>query len=445
MNFVLHPSFKLLFSILCFGLILTACSTTYIPTSHKAPASHVVTVDLQEGDTETSIQEQYGGDILVWGDDFAVLSLHSDDALHLQSELTSTFWGRARVERNKATFFATGEVGMNGSGLWANGSGLWANGSGLWAGGSGLWASGDDVWADSEFIMMPQNTSSWLQIGLDQAHDLAPHLGYGVKVAIIDSGLDLSHPAFVNSLAPQNEWLDLVDDDNYPQEEGFLGEGAYGHGTAVAGIVRQVAPSATILPIRVLDETGAGYLEDLIEAVNWARKKGADVINMSLGSPDYSYAVDQVIGDAALNGHLMVSSAGNMSSYHIVFPAMQASDWSTGFNRLSVTSVDRNDIRSSFASIGWSVELAAPGEYIYGPAPDMRMASWSGTSMAAPVASGAIALALAEQLKVDRDKVLQQLENTAENIYHISSNGNFRNALGKGRIDIENFLTQTIR
>ena len=421
-----------LFSLATLLVLLASCNSVNSPqVIRQAEATHVVTLELKEGDTKESIQTLYGGEILSWTDEYVVLRSSRKNGL---STAAST---DGAVEANDRTFSMLGEVGFNGSRVWAGGSRVWA-------GGSEAWAEGSRVWAGGEFTMMPENTEAWLQIGLDKAYQLAPNLGYGVKIAVIDTGIDLSHPALIEALAPQEEWLDIVDGDNYPQEEGVLGEGGYGHGTVVAGIIRQIAPAATILPIRVLDKDGMGYLSDVVEAISWAREQGADVINMSLGSTSYSFAVDITMSDAA-KALTMVSSSGNSGDNQVVFPAYKAPSWISGYNRLSVTSVDSNDIKSSFASYGSSVELAAPGEYIWGPAPELAMASWSGTSMAAPIAAGALALALGESFSVDRYRLLGKLQATAKPIDGLAGNIGLAGTLGTGRIDVAAFLNCLIK
>ena len=411
-------------------LVLAACSSTS-PVQDPEPISHVLTVELEPGDTEASITERFGGEIMVMGDDFAVLSFEGEQAI------STAGWSLGKVEKNAKDYKSSDiQVGMNASRAWASGSRAWASGSRAWASASRAWASG-------EFELMPENTASWKQIGLDQAYTLAPNLGYGVKVAIIDTGIDLNHPALIEALAPASEWKDYVDGDAIPQELGSLGKGAYGHGTNIAGIIRQIAPSATILPLRVLDETGSGYMADVISAIDWAIKMDADIINLSLGSSKYSLAADYVIAKAAKAGILVVASTGNSGDEKVMFPAYRSvsvTNLPKSYNRLSVSSVGLTDIKSPFATYGYTVELVAPGENIYGPAPEMMMAAWSGTSMAAPVAAGALALALGETLSIERDSLVDTLIATATDIYSINENASFKAKLGHGRINLVNFL-----
>ena len=291
---------------------------------------------------------------------------------------------------------------------------------------------------------MPENTTIWQQIRLEQGQKLTENLGYGVKVAVIDTGIDLKHPALKGALAPRNEWWDFYGDDALPQEEGAIGEGSYGHGTNVAGIVRQVAPRATILPLRVLGPEGDGNLTDVAAAIQWAVDQGAQVINLSLGSDKKSDAIEKVIDSAVSKGVLVVAATGNTGDTAVSYPARSAIKGKTASQRLSVTSVNPNDVKSDFATYSKEVELAAPGEDVFGPAPDEHMAAWSGTSMATPVASGTLALALAEELKVSQANLVESLKESASDLYSNDLNSAFEGQLGAGRLDVEAFLSQVM-
>ncbi len=417
-------------------VLLAACSTTTSPNVQTKPVSHVLTVELEPGDTEASVVERFGGKLMVMGDDFAILSFDGE------TSVSTAAWSDGKVEKNIKEFKSSDyEVGMNATRAWASGTRAWASGTRAWASATRAWASG-------EFELMPENTQSWKQIGLDKAYTLAPNLGYGVKVAIIDTGVDLSHPALNEALAPANEWKDFVDGDAIPQEVGSLGNGAYGHGTNIAGIVRQIAPSATILPIRILNADGVGYMADLVSAIDWAIQMKADIINLSLGSESYSLATDSVITKAAKAGILVVAATGNSGDEKVLFPAYRSvafAKFNAPYNRLSVSSVNLFDVKSDFATYGYTVELTAPGEAIFGPAPDMMMASWSGTSMSTPVAVGALALALGQPLKVDRSSLVDALIASSKDIYSVGTNASYSNKLGHGRIDLEAFLKTVMK
>lgn len=426
-------------------LLLAACNTAAIPEPQET-ITQVISVPLEAEDTRASIAAYYGAEVMVWTDEMAVIGLEN-------AELFTTGGRKNKlnqqiievVESNDEVFAAGGQMAtMNGSTAWANGSTAWANGSTAWANGSTAWANGSTAWANGEFMLIPANTAAWQQINLEQAQSVASNLGYGVVVAVIDTGVDLEHPAIIEGLAPASSWKDYVDNDATPQEKGVLGEGGYGHGTSVAGIIRQIAPAAQIMPLRVLNSDGSGNVSDIALALVWAVDHGADIINMSLGSQKRSKAVDAAINYATSRDVIVISSVGNSGTEKVVYPAKDAENKGDKLLRLSVTSVDSSDHKSDFASYHSSVEIAAPGEDIFGPAPEMRAASWSGTSMAAPVATGAITLALGENYSVPKKDLTDKLIGKSYDFYNNSMNETYKDLMGKGRIDVAAFLEDVL-
>jgi subtilisin family serine protease len=108
----------------------------------------------------------------------------------------------------------------------------------------------------------------------------------------------------------------------------------------------------------------------------------------------------------------------------------------TGWTRLSVTSIDSRDRKSSFANYGYNVEISAPGENIYGPAPELQAAAWTGTSMAAPVVSGMLALALAEDSDLKAYDIAKLVMLQSSDLYDHNDNKNYKYQLGSGRVDV---------
>ena len=342
------------------------------------------------------------------------------------------------LEPNRAVFSGSAQL------AWMNGMvSAWAGGSvSAWAGGSvSAWAGGMvSAWAGGSFVPVPQNTAKWQRLGLESAQRRASRLGEGVTVAVIDSGVDLQHPALQGGLDSAEMW-DYVGNDAVPQEQGTLGQGGYGHGTSVAGIVLQIAPRARVLPLRVLGQGGSGDVVDVAAAISRAVKAGADVINLSLGSDEVSVAVSSAIDAATARGVFVISSSGNTADQHITFPASQAYlDSTQGQFSLSVGSVDDLDLKSSFSTYGPALELVAPGEMVFGPVPESRQGAWSGTSMAAPMVSGALALALGERLGETPQMLTYRLKNRAVNITRQGQNVAYDELLGDGRLSIADFL-----
>lgn len=425
---------------------LSACNTVTPPAAQGGRADsleydYALNVDITPTDTTASLEAKYGGKVVLLEPamGYAVMGF---DGAQVEAQALS---GNLKFERNKGAFLGGGQMArMNGSvSAWAGGSvSAWAGGSvSAWAGGS------VSAWAGGNYTYIPQNTLTWKQIRLEQGQRFATNLGNGIRVAIIDTGIDLKHPAFTGAILETEMW-DFVGNDAIPQEEGTLGFGAYGHGTNVAGIVLQIAPRAKILPLRVLGADGSGDVTRVAAAINYAVSKGVQVINLSLGSENESSAVKSAINDATAKGVFVVSSSGNTGDQNVTFPASVAyEDKSAGPYSLSVGSVNSLDLKSVFSTYGTEkkpLEIVAPGETVYAPAPDNRMAAWSGTSMAAPMNSGALALALGQTLKVTRAELLEKMRVTAADIYNNSMNQAYKDMLGKGRLNIEQFLVDTI-
>ncbi|WP_407543059.1 S8 family serine peptidase (plasmid) [Deinococcus radiomollis] len=422
--------------------LLTACGSTPSSQAGDRPGQaaprydYLATVPLQIGDTATSVQSAVGGTVVAWdnsgcvsglaGSCQALVGMNSTSSLSAQS-LGNKLGRPVAVEANKDQFSGGGVLTSTMSGSLA----IWADGSLA-------------IWADGHYAPIPQNSNLWNTVHLQQAQGLAPHLGAGVTVAVIDTGLDLKHPAFAGSLTDPSTWIDYVGGDAVPQDEGTLGVGGYGHGTNVAGIILQIAPKAKIMPIRVLGPDGSGDVVNVANAITWAGAHGANVINLSLGSLSDSPAVRNAISAVLAKHVLVTSSAGNSNIATLTFPAANPLNVD---GLVSVGSVDSQDVKSAFSNYSQNLRIVAPGENVYAPAPGNMMAAWSGTSQAAPMAAGALALALGEPLKVPVSNLEGILQNSAFNIYTNPLNSRFANnqLLGNGRLDLSAFLAQSIQ
>jgi thermitase len=379
---------------------------------------HVVRVALEAGATPESVAARLAGEVLLWRPEsgFAVVAVHAHPPGLAPTE---------RVEPSRdalATPAATEAGGIK-----------------IWSGGHKIWSGGDGVGA-----IAADNAAVWGQIRLDEARALAPAAGAGVRVAVIDTGLDLSHPAFAGALANSADWYDFVDEDRVPDEPrgAAAADAGFGHGTAVAALVLQVAPRATLLPLRVLDSDGVGDLAALLRAVDHAVEHGAQVLNVSLGAGEDSDALRAVIDHAASYGVFVVASAGNAGDDRVTFPAAIDDDLTVG-----VGSVDAEDVKSAFSTFGSHLTMVAPGEALWSAHPDGAAAYWSGTSMAAPLVSGAIALALAELtsqgehgVSGDTSEVLYEaLLEALVDVDELEANRAYGDDLG-GRLDVAAFL-----
>lgn len=210
--------------------------------------------------------------------------------------------------------------------------------------------------------------------------------GKGVKVAVIDSGIDLNH-----------QDLDVAGGESFVSYTSSYHDDN-GHGTHVAGIIGAlnntfgtvgVAYDASVYAVKVLDSEGLGYLSDIITGINWAIENDMDMINLSLGSNQHSEALKYVVDKAYQHGILVVSSSGNfggsMSIDNVGYPARYESV-------IAVGAIDTNLNLADFSSTGKALEVVAPGVDILSTYSGNQYNKISGTSMAAPYVTGNLAL-----------------------------------------------------
>lgn len=237
--------------------------------------------------------------------------------------------------------------------------------------------------------------------------------GKGVVVAVIDTGADINHPALRDRLwhnpgeridgrdSDGNGFVDDVHGYNFAGNNATLynSEAEDFHGTHVAGLVAGaaheatgaagVAPGAELMILKFIDGE-AGRTSDAIRAIEYAVANGADVINASWGSSQPSNALRTVLASLEIP---FVVSAGNTGEPLETTPSYPAS-WGLP-NVISVSAVDHTGALASFSAYSRDlVDVAAPGVRIAGPYPGGRYATASGTSQAAPLVSGAVALVL---------------------------------------------------
>ncbi|MGQ4871095.1 MAG: S8 family serine peptidase [Candidatus Thorarchaeota archaeon] len=243
--------------------------------------------------------------------------------------------------------------------------------------------------------------------------------GSGVKVAILDTGIDYTHPDLDDVYAGG---YDFVDDDSDPKD-------GNGHGTHCAGIVAAedngegvigVAPHASIYAVRVLDNWGSGYTSDIIAGIDWAIDNGMDVISMSLGGGDYDQAFDDAVDRAYNAGIVVVAASGNDGKGTISYPA--AYD-----NAIAVGAIDSDHNLADFSNYGPEQEVVAPGVDIYSTMPTytVTLNYWfmggcsqnydrmSGTSMATPMVAGVVALILSANPDLTPPEVRDILHTTS--------------------------------
>jgi len=251
-----------------------------------------------------------------------------------------------------------------------------------------------------------------------------------VKVGIIDTGISNSHldlkvSGGVNTINSLKSW----NDDN-------------GHGSHVAGIVGAtdnkigvigVAPKVVELyAIKVLNSKGSGYLSDIIKGLDWAIKENIQVVNMSLGSSSGNDSFHEAIQNTKAKGITIVAAAGN-SSGAVSYPAAYE-------EVIAVSATDSSNYIADFSSRGSEVDLAAPGVSIYSTYKGTSYATLSGTSMAAPHATGVVALIINsnncdydKNLNCSLEEIQKKLQDSATDIGELGRDDNF----GYGLVNVE--------
>lgn len=232
------------------------------------------------------------------------------------------------------------------------------------------------------------------------------YTGKGVKVGIIDTGIDYTHEDLQVSggINIINGTADNMDDN--------------GHGTHVAGTVASInnglgvigtAPQAELYAIKVLDKNGSGSYSDVVAGIEWAIDNNLNIINMSLGGTFKSKTLEKVVDKAYDSGILLVAAAGNYGYARqgtITYPAAHNSV-------IAVGAVDQQNNRAYFSSVGRQLELMAPGVDILSTIPNNKYDSYNGTSMASPHTAGVAALVWEAKPELTNVQLRNSLNKTA--------------------------------
>jgi subtilisin len=207
--------------------------------------------------------------------------------------------------------------------------------------------------------------------------------GKGVKVAVLDSGIDFNHPDLA---ANYRGGVSFVTDESSPMDHNRHGTHCAGTiGAALNGVgVVGVAPAAYLYAVKVLSRSGAGNWSWLIAGLDWCIKNGIHIASMSLGGGGAPAAVRSMCDLAFARGVLLVAAAGN-SAGPVEHPARYGSV-------IAVSAIDTGNRLASFSCRGPEVELCAPGVDVLSTVPGGGYARLSGTSMACPHVAGAAAL-----------------------------------------------------
>ena len=310
---------------------------------------------------------------------------------------------------------------------------------GQWGGVSGADIGADEAW--DVVREAPDVIVAILDSGVRYTHeDLAANMWINPG-EIADNGIDDDGNGFVDDVHGINTVG--VDGERTPETEGDPMDDL-GHGTHVAGIVGAVGDNGLgisgvawkvkLMALKFLDSGGEGSDADAIECINYARENGARIINSSWGGLDFNPLLGDAIEEANEAGIFFVASAGNESSNNDDQPSYPASYAYP--NVVSVTATDKRDGFATFANYGETeVELAAPGVSIHSTyyTADDDYRALSGTSMAAPFVSGALALLVTRFPEESMATILNRLYSSTDTLESLARRCRVGGRLNLGR------------
>lgn len=258
-----------------------------------------------------------------------------------------------------------------------------------------------------------------------------------VVVAVIDSGVDLTHPD-LDDVAVQDPRNVVWNNADVTDE---VGHGTWVAGTIVAETdndigVAGIAPGVTLMPIKIADDYGGISFADALDAVDWARDHGADIINMSFGGylSSEQVALGQPTFTAARDaGVLMVAASGN--------EGMSARNYPASFRGVvSVGAVDGEDHLADFSTTGRALDLVAPGVDTWSTVPDGDYQPGSGTSGSSPHVAGVAALVWSARPALQVDELEAVLRASAVDL----GDPGWDLLFGDGRIDAAAALVEPV-
>ncbi|MFH2034823.1 MAG: S8 family serine peptidase [Candidatus Zixiibacteriota bacterium] len=275
-----------------------------------------------------------------------------------------------------------------------------------------------------------------ITLTLDLLDVQAITLGTDVKIAVIDGGVDFYHPLFSDKAGDVISGWDYVDNDDLALDE--PGGSCSGHGTFIAGVLKLIAPEATIISYRVLDTTGAGDGYAIAAAILRAINDSCKAINLSLGMVGDNEAIDDVLQYAKDNNVMVVAAAGNDSSgSNLTFPFP-----ASRINSIAVAALDTMNLKADFSNYGEKVDLCAPGTAIYGPYMDNLYGWWDGTSFSTPIVTALVALINSVNPNLMWDDIHNIICQTSTNID--SYNPEYEGLLGYGMVDMIKALEMSL-
>jgi len=265
--------------------------------------------------------------------------------------------------------------------------------------------------------------------------------GSGVTVALLDTGIDSSHELLAGRIAAGG-WNFISGTDDVSDVGTGIdqdGDGAIdemvGHGTFMAGLIAGIAPSASILPVKVLNGDGRGDLFTVAQGIYHAVDSGADVINLSLAVEDGEDFLVASIEHAVAAGVPVIVAAGNLGSGAEMYLVESA-------ETISVAGTDEVDVKCQFSNFAEHIKLSAPACSVVSTVPGNGYAEWEGTSMSAAMTAATVALLLSAAPELTPGQVEDVLESSAAGID--AANPEYAGLLGSGRLDIAAALAMVV-
>lgn len=315
----------------------------------------------------------------------------------------------------------------------------------------------DRVWLDGRVRISAQDAAApdphggVAQIGAPTAWK-AGYTGKGVKVAVLDTGIDATHPDLKGRILKARNFTGSGSADDRQGHGTHVASTIVGSGVKSGGKYKGVAPGAELLVGKVLDDTGFGDDSDIIAGMQWAVAQGAKVVNMSLGSSDTADVdpLEKAVNDLSASSHtLFVIAAGNSgpSDSTLGTPGSAAA-------ALTVAAVDRDDRIASWSSRGPTADgrlkpdIAAPGVDIVaakavhgveGNDEAPGYVSMSGTSMATPHTAGAAAVLAQEHPDWTGERLKSALTASAKTLSGVTAYD-----VGVGRVDLTRAIESSV-
>lgn len=269
-------------------------------------------------------------------------------------------------------------------------------------------------------------------LGADQAQ--LHSTGKGVTIAVIDSGADVSHPMLRRAILPggwnfigENGDLSDVGDGIDSDDDGLIDE-MVGHGTLVAGLIARIAPGARILPLKVLDSDGYTTTFRVVEAMYYAIDFGAPILNISLGTTQETFVIEEAMAEARAKGILVVAASGNDdTSSPVRYPAAASGD-----SVLAVAGLTSTSEKAKFSNFGPHISISAPAEDVTSAAPGGLFGKADGTSFSTPMVAATGALVWSRFPTLDAAEVAERIRARSRSVE--AMNPNYPGQLGSGRL-----------